>query len=327
MSRVKGYRRLMQAIIISICLLVVVAACQNGVAQIANKNTLSLQNEAIATPSSTATAVTGQGMGILVPQQHGKIPTATATKGKSSATPTPTAQGGTGTSPGSGTATPNPGSGAGAPGAGTSNPVGVPAGFPNYFSFGVMSNPGEAPILDAMRSQNGTAYAFRYQYLTGGVNTGHGWETWNQPAGQYATNYMNESYQNGYIPAFAYYEICLSNGVNPGSYCGGHNLQQDTSNIDNPSTMNAYYANWALLMQRIGAFGHPVLVIVEPDFWGFMQNATNGSDNAADVPASVNSSGYPDAAGFPDTVQGFAWALLHMRDKYAPNAILALFFS
>jgi hypothetical protein len=321
MSRVKGYRQLMQAIIVSICLLVVVAACQNGVAQIANKNTLSLQNEAIATPSSTATAVTGQGMGILVPQQHGKTPV-TTTKGKISATPT--AQGGTGTASGSGTATPNPGSGAGAPGAGTSNPVGVPAGFPNYFSFGVMSNPGEAPILDAMRSQNGTAYAFRYQYLTGGVNTGHGWETWNQPAGQYATNYMNESYQNGYIPAFAYYEICLSNGVNPGSYCGGHNLQQDTSNIDNPSTMNAYYANWALLMQRIGAFGHPVLVIVEPDFWGFMQNATNGSDNAADVPASVNSSGYPDAAGFPDTVQGFAWALLHMRDKYAPNAILAL---
>src|SRR5579875_1456787 len=157
MSRVKGYRRLMQAAIISLCLLVVVAACQNGVAQIANKNTLSLQNEAIATPSSTATAVTGQGMGILVPQQHGKTPI-TTTKGKISATPT--AQGGTGTAPGSGTATPS--SGSGAPGAGTSNPVGVPAGFPNYFSFGVMSNPGEAPILDAMRSQNGTAYAFRY---------------------------------------------------------------------------------------------------------------------------------------------------------------------
>jgi hypothetical protein len=38
----------------------------------------------------------------------------------------------------------------------------------------------------------------------------------------------------------------------------------------------------------------------------------------------VASSGFADAAGFPDTAQGFAWALLHMRDKYAPNAILAL---
>jgi hypothetical protein len=42
------------------------------------------------------------------------------------------------------------------------------------------------------------------------------------------------------------------------------------------------------------------------------------------VPASVASSGFADAAGFPNTAQGFAWALLHMRDKYARNAILSL---
>jgi len=42
------------------------------------------------------------------------------------------------------------------------------------------------------------------------------------------------------------------------------------------------------------------------------------------VPASVATSGFADAAGFPNNAQGFAWALLHMRDKYAPNAILTL---
>jgi hypothetical protein len=187
-----------------------------------------------------------------------------------------------------------------------------------------MNPPGQASVLDDMRSRNGAAFAFRYQYLTRGVNTGRGWETWQSPKGQFATYYMQESAQHGYLPTFVYYEICLSNGPQPSSYCGGHNIQQDTGNLVDSSTMNAYFANWVLMLQKIGAFGKPVLVIVEPDLWGFLQNATHGSDNAAGIPASVSSSGFADAAGFPDTAQGFAWALLRMRDKYARNAILTI---
>ncbi len=200
----------------------------------------------------------------------------------------------------------------------------IPSAFPSYLSFGVMSGPGSTNTLDNMRATNGAAFAFRYQYLTGGVNTGHGWEKWNQPDGQFATSYMLENAQHGYIPTFVYYELCISNGPHPGSACGANNLTQDTANIASPSTMYAYYANWSLMLQKIGAFGKPTLVIVEPDLWGFLQNASNGTNNAATVRASVSSSGYADATGFPNTVQGFAWTLLHMRDKYARNAILAL---
>ncbi len=200
----------------------------------------------------------------------------------------------------------------------------IPAAFPPYLSFGVMNSPGSATALDTMRTTNGTSYTFRYQYLTGGVNTGHGWETWNQPTGQFATYYMQESLKHGYIPTFAYYELCLSNGPHLGTSCGANNLAQITANITTPSTMKAYYANWTLMLQKIGAFGKPVLVIVEPDLWGFLQNASKGTNNAATISASVSSSGNADASSFPNTVQGFAWALLHMRDKYAPNAILAL---
>ena len=52
----------------------------------------------------------------------------------------------------------------------------VPPAFPHYFSFGAMNPPGSASQLDDMRSRNGAAFSFRYQYLTGGVNTGNGWE-------------------------------------------------------------------------------------------------------------------------------------------------------
>jgi hypothetical protein len=138
-----------------------------------------------------------------------------------------------------------------------------------------------------MRSRNGAAFSFRYQYLTGGVNTSNGWEHWQQPSGQFATSYMQESAQHGYMPAFVYYEICLSNGPHPSSYCGSHNIDQDTGNLADASTMNAYFANWVLMLQKIGAFGKPVFVVVEPDLWGFLQNATHGSNNAATIPATL----------------------------------------
>ena len=175
--------------------------------------------------------------------------------------------------------------------------------------------------MNDMRSRNGAAFDYRYQYLDAGVNTGHGWETWDSPPGAFATYYIQESAKNRYIPVFVYYELLQSNGT-----CGGCGEQQkDLSNLANAAVMKAYYANWALLMQRIGASHQPVLVIVEPDLWGFMQQSVvGGSNNAVSVPASVASSGYGVVAGLPNTAQGFAWALLHLRDLYAPNAVLAL---
>jgi hypothetical protein len=279
--------RFTRLIFLCSCLLLLVSACQNSAGSPTAQNTS--KSAALATVTQTGTS----SIPIRLPSHTGTTPTHGSNQGTSPVS-VPSGSGG------------------------------IPAAFPHYFSFGVMNGPGNASLLDSMRSQNGTAYAFRYQYLSAGVNTHAGWETWNTPTGQFVTNYMQESGQHGYTPAFVYYEICQSNGPHPGSYCGGHDLEQDTANLANPSTMNAYYANWVLLLQKIHAFGKPVLVIVEPDLWGFLQKTANGSDNAANVPASVSSSGYADAAGFPNTAQGFGWALLHMRDKYAPQATLAV---
>src|SRR5439155_19565621 len=45
---------------------------------------------------------------------------------------------------------------------------------------------------------------------------------------------------------------------------------------------------------------------------------------AATVSASVASSGFAEVSGLPNTVQGFADALLKLRDSYAPKALLAI---
>ncbi|HLZ25291.1 MAG TPA: hypothetical protein VKQ30_24485 [Ktedonobacterales bacterium] len=216
------------------------------------------------------------------------------------------------------------GNGAASGGRGTpsgAQPLQLPPGIPHYFSFGVMNAPGGVTLLDDMRTHNGTAWDYRYQYLTGGVNTGHGWETWNSPTGAFASYYMRESASHHYIPAFVYYELCYSSGSCP------PDTQSDTdlANLNTPSVMSAYFANWRLLMREIGSFGGPTLVVVEPDLWGFMQRAALAKGNVpAAVPASVASSGDADVGSLPNNGQGYAWALLHIRDLYAPNAVLAL---
>src|SRR5215467_9069008 len=132
---------------------------------------------------------------------------------------------------------------------------------------------------------------------------------------------MQDSASHGIMPAFVYSQMLQSKGPSGGSESGN-----DLAHLNSGSTMSAYYADWALLMRKIGAFGKPVLVVVEPDLWGFIeQNAIGrGSHSAASVPASVASSGYGDAQGYPNTVQGYSWTLLHLRDKYTKHAILAL---
>lgn len=73
--------------------------------------------------------------------------------------------------------------------------------LPSGFNFGLASQLGELGWM----TSSGVPWAYRYQYLSGGVNTTHGWETWNSPPGQFATYYLQASSSNGYFPVFTYY--------------------------------------------------------------------------------------------------------------------------
>jgi hypothetical protein len=180
--------------------------------------------------------------------------------------------------------------------------------------FGLTNGPGDLGWM----TSSGVPWRYRYVYLAGGVNTANPWQNWNSPTGAYATNYMNASGANGYIPVFTYYELLQSN---PST--GANESDRDFSNLNNITTMAAYYANFKLLMQAVGAYAKPVVVHVEPDLWGYLQQRAAGGD-ASTVAASVASSGFADVAGIPNTAQGFADALLRLRDLYGSNAIMAI---
>lgn len=163
----------------------------------------------------------------------------------------------------------------------------------------------------------------RYQYLAGGVNTTGNWKTWQWdqlPPGQFALDYMTQSDSNGYLPVFTWYQMLQSN---PSS--GSDEAEKDYNNLNNPSTMNSYFSDFKLLLDKAKAFGKTVIIHVEPDLWGYLERRSPNPNNST---ASVAGSGYGDVvANYPNTASGFARALVALRDKYAPNALLGFHIS
>jgi hypothetical protein len=126
--------------------------------------------------------------------------------------------------------------------------------------------------------------------------------------------------------------------------CG--EAQRDLTNLNTASLMAAYYADFAKLMQRLGGgtydtvagYGATAIVQVEPDLSGYAEQAvlqpsacfgfcTGAGNDPSQLRASVASSGVADVASYPDTWRGFNLALLHLRDRYAPNVRLAFHIS
>jgi hypothetical protein len=204
-----------------------------------------------------------------------------------------------------------------APVAAQSGLPGLPARWPSTLQLGLNDGPGGAAAMKGI-----APFGFRYQYLSGGVNTngsggGNGWSTWN-PNGAFATYYIQDSLNNGIVPVFTYYMIYQSG---PGS--GGSESDRIYNNLQSEATMRAYYNDLQLFFQRAGAFPNNLVVLhVEPDLWGYIQQRS-GNDNAAGVPARVASSGHGDLAGLPNNVAGLAQGIKRLRDRYAPNVVLA----
>lgn len=191
----------------------------------------------------------------------------------------------------------------------------APPAWPAGFTIGHFDGPGGA------RATADRGMRVRYQYLAGGLNTGNGWATWN-PGGSFASNYIAESVDAGVIPVFSYYMVRQSlPGANQGE------AESVRANLSTPSTMRALFDDLELLFRRTHESGAPVSVLhFEPDLWGFIQQKSNGND-AAKFPVAVASSGHPDVANLPDTAAGLAQAVIRLRDRYAPEMLVAYHLS
>lgn len=159
----------------------------------------------------------------------------------------------------------------------------------------------------------------RYHYLSGGVNTGRGWQTFARGGGTFVGGYVADSQAHGFDTVFSYYMLLQSA---PGNLAA----QEDNMfviNLRTPATMRAWFEDLRTFYRRAAATGaDPIVLHVEPDLWGYAQRRGTG-DDARTPPASVASSGIPELAGLPNDVAGVARAVVRLRDRYAPNVLLA----
>ena len=167
----------------------------------------------------------------------------------------------------------------------------LPAHWPKTLQIGMADAPGGAAAL-----RRSAPFGMRYQYLAGGVNTGQGWSTWN-PNGTFASMYVADSWAHGMLPVLTYYMLLQSK---PG---GGSEADADLGNLRNPQTMAAYWQDVTLLFHRIHG-SKPVVVHVEPDLWGYLEQA-----NAVSLASA------------------FAQKWIALRNELAPNVILAYHMS
>ena len=189
-------------------------------------------------------------------------------------------------------------------------PARVPWPFARL-QLGLTSSPGGAAGIAAV-----APFGLRYQYLAGGVNTGHGWQGWD-PAGTFVSRYIAESEAHHIVPVFSYYQIRQSL---PGS---GNTDEPaaDLGNLDDTATMRAYYLDLKEFFTRAAGAHLPVVLHLEPDLFGYIEQAA-GARGAPSVPAAVASTGIAALAGLPNTAAGFAQAVLTLRHDYAPRVIV-----
>jgi hypothetical protein len=179
---------------------------------------------------------------------------------------------------------------------------------PNYGHFLIgMGN-------DATNNGDDPAYNFgvtldlHYQYLSG-LSTDGGWVTWNSNP-DYAGLQIQRCKNHDVIPMFAYYAMASA---------GDGNL---TGSIQNATYMTTYFQDFIQLLGDIKTAGTPVVILHEPDFWGYNEQLAIANGGADNVPAQVSVSNAPECNDEPNTIIGFAQCLLKLTRSRAPNALI-----
>ena len=187
----------------------------------------------------------------------------------------------------------------------------IPAAWPSNLVLGAdLSEQAEPVDNQALVETSGASV----QAFSAGID----WRSYDED-GQWAEGIALGAAKAGVIPIFTYFSI---GQAGPGQEEPDAVSAQHADLVDHP-TMGRYWQDARALLQQVadGADGAPAAIVVEPTVW---PNQEGANDRAADqVPAVVGASGVPELAGLPDTLAGFAQAWVVLRDRVAPDVMLA----
>jgi hypothetical protein len=148
----------------------------------------------------------------------------------------------------------------------------------------------------------GTTVDLHYAYLVG-LPTKGGWPDWNTD-GSFVNILTDSADSHGVTPMFSLYAM---------AYEGDGNFAMTTDD----AAMNLYWQGAKLLFQRLAVFGKPAVVHLEPDFWGYAMQQSQGANSRVIVSEHA-----PDCANLPDNLIGMASCLIRLARTYAPKVAI-----
>lgn len=150
-----------------------------------------------------------------------------------------------------------------------------------------------------------------YHYLNGLSSEG-GWATWNKNP-DYPTKRMREARNKGVVPMFTFYEMAAHGDGN-------------RAPLTDSAFLTTYFKDFSQVLADIAADGKPVILHLEPDFWGYAGQWAKQSGGLSKVTMNISGKA-PECAGKPNNVIGFANCLYDMVRGRTPNVILAFHMS
>lgn len=180
------------------------------------------------------------------------------------------------------------------------------AGHAGHFAIGLGNdgtNGGDDPAYHL-----GATLDLHYHYLVGTHDAG-GWTTWNS-APDYATLRIQQSQSHGVVPMFVYYAMATN---------GDGNL---AGNIGNGAFLKSMFEDFEQLLADIAATKGPVVVLIEPDFWGYTEQAALTAGGASKVAVQLSAAAVPECAGLTDDLVGLGHCYVKLSRARASNALI-----
>jgi hypothetical protein len=184
----------------------------------------------------------------------------------------------------------------------------IPASLPQRIGWGTNAW-SDTPGQD-WQVNSGVAWDYVYQYIT------YGWESWGS---NFVSRFVNHAWDNHFIPLVTVYNMLATP---PASGEGGVPY---AAKLQSASTVQLYLTSLRNAAQEAKG-SHPVIFVIEPDFFGFMQQLSNDPANRPPGVKPNDPSSYPVAlniSGYPNTLAGFGHYLVDMIHAEAPNVLVA----
>ncbi|GIV66075.1 MAG: hypothetical protein KatS3mg047_0468 [Bellilinea sp.] len=180
----------------------------------------------------------------------------------------------------------------------------LPAGLPQKLGWG--SNAWSENPADDWQKNTGLPWNYVYQYIT------WGWESW---GGNFVRRFVEHSWRNGFIPVVTVYMMLGATG-------GNENAAVYAEQLKDSGIVSAYLQSLERAITEANG-NQPVVFVIEPDFYGFMQQLSNSSSPPAGVRPDDPDSFYValNKTGYANNLSGFGQYLIDLIHSRAPNAL------